>query len=162
LKTHHLLNYFNGLANLKGVSLVEAGLVFNQVQIRGFSDIYNEGLVTLVDGMNNQMPVFGFAVGNLIGLNELDVQSIELVPGAASALYGADAYKGILFLNSKNPFDHQGISVKVKQGITEQDTAGSNDFTEISLRMATQLSDKLAVKAFSFTQRRNRLVCTRL
>ncbi|MEC8090349.1 MAG: TonB-dependent receptor [Bacteroidota bacterium] len=140
-------DYFNGLANLKGVSLVEAGLVFNQVQIRGFSDIYNEGLVTLVDGMNNQMPVFGFAVGNLIGLNELDVQSIELVPGAASALYGADAYKGILFLNSKNPFDHQGISVKVKQGITEQDTAGQNDFTEISVRLATQLSDKLAVKA---------------
>tara|TARA_B100000925_G_scaffold96833_2_gene70636 strand:- start:2585 stop:5536 length:2952 start_codon:yes stop_codon:yes gene_type:complete len=140
-------DYFNGLANLKGVSLVEAGLVFNQVQIRGFSDIYNEGLVTLVDGMNNQMPVFGFAVGNLIGLNELDVQSIELVPGAASALYGADAYKGILFLNSKNPFDHQGISVKVKQGITEQDTAGQNDFTEISLRLATQLSDKLAIKA---------------
>ena len=140
-------DYFNGLANLKGVSLVEAGLVFNQVQIRGFSDIYNEGLVTLVDGMNNQMPVFGFAVGNLIGLNELDVQSIELVPGAASALYGADAYKGILFLNSKNPFDHQGISVKLKQGVTEQDTAGQNDFTEISVRMATQLSDKLAIKA---------------
>ena len=140
-------DYFNGLANLKGVSLVEAGLVFNQVQIRGFSDIYNEGLVTLVDGMNNQMPVFGFAVGNLIGLNELDVQSIELVPGAASGLYGADAYKGILFLNSKNPFDHQGISVKVKQGITEQDTAGQNDFTEISVRLATQLSNKLAIKA---------------
>ena len=140
-------DYFNGLANLKGVSLVEAGLVFNQVQIRGFSDIYNEGLVTLVDGMNNQMPVFGFAVGNLIGLNELDVQSIELVPGAASALYGADAYKGILFLNSKNPFDHQGISVKIKQGVTDQDTAGQNDFTEISARMATQLSDKLAIKA---------------
>ena len=140
-------DYFNGLANLKGVSLVEAGLVFNQVQIRGFSDIYNEGLVTLVDGMNNQMPVFGFAVGNLIGLNELDVQSIELVPGAASALYGADAYKGILFLNSKNPFDHQGISVKVKQGVTDQDTAGQNDFTEISARLATQLSDKVAIKA---------------
>ena len=140
-------DYFNGLANLKGVSLIEAGLVFNQVQIRGFSDIYNEGLVTLVDGMNNQMPVFGFAVGNLIGLNELDVQSIELIPGAASALYGADAYKGILFMNSKNPFDHQGISVKVKQGVTEQATAGVNDFTEISLRMATQLSDKLAIKA---------------
>lgn len=140
-------DYFNGLANLKGVNLVEAGLVFNQIQIRGFSDIYNEGLVTLVDGMNNQMPVFGFAVGNLIGLNELDVQSVELVPGAASALYGADAYKGIMFLNSKNPFDHQGISVKYKQGITEQDTAGTNEFTDFAIRMATQLSDKLAIKA---------------
>ena len=140
-------DYFNGLANLKGVNLVEAGLVFNQIQIRGFSDIYNEGLVTLVDGMNNQMPVFGFAVGNIIGLNELDVQSVELVPGAASALYGADAYKGIMFLNSKNPFDHQGISVKYKQGVTDQDTAGSNEFTDFAIRMATQLGDKWAIKA---------------
>ena len=58
------------------------------------------------------MPVFGFAVGNLIGLNELDVQSIELVPGAASALYGADAYKGILFLNSKNPLTIKELVLK--------------------------------------------------
>ena len=40
--------------------------------------MYNEGLVTLVDGMNNQAPVFGFAVGNLIGLHEVDMQSVEL------------------------------------------------------------------------------------
>ena len=37
--------------------------------------------------------------------------------------------------------------LKIKQGVTDQDTAGQNDFTEISARMATQLSDKLAIKA---------------
>ena len=140
-------DFFNGLANLRSVNLQEAGLVFNQVSIRGFSDVYMEGLVTLVDGMNNQAPVFGFAFGNLIGLHQLDVQSVELLPGASSALYGADAYKGTLFINSKNPFDHEGISVMYRTGVTEQDVAGSNSFTDIGVRLATKLSDKWAIKA---------------
>ena len=140
-------DFFNGLANLRGVNLIEGGLVFSQVTIRGFSDIYNEGLVTLVDGMNNQLPVFNFGVGNILGLNELDVNSVELLPGASSALYGADAIKGIMFINSKNPFDYQGVSVSYRTGVTEQDTAGTNEFKDFNLRMATQLGDKWAIKA---------------
>ena len=140
-------DFYNGLGNLKYVNMLEAGMLFSQISIRGFSDLYNEGLVTLVDGMNNQAPVFGFAVGNLIGLHEVDMQSVELIPGAASALYGADAYKGIVFMNSISPFDKQGISVSYKTGITEQDSAGTNDFIDIGVRMAAKLSDKLAIKA---------------
>ena len=140
-------DFFNGLGNLRSVNMTEAGLVFNQVSVRGFSDVYMEGLVTLVDGMNNQAPVFGFAFGNMIGLHQLDVQSVELLPGASSALYGADAYKGTLFINSKNPFEHEGISVMYRTGVTEQDVAGSNSFTDIGVRLAKKLSDKWAIKA---------------
>ena len=64
-----------------------------------------------------------------------------------SSLYGADAYKGIVFMNSISPFDKQGISVSYKTGITEQDSAGTNDFIDIGVRMAAKLSDKLAIKA---------------
>jgi outer membrane receptor protein involved in Fe transport len=35
-----------------------------------------------------------FVLGNLIGLSEVDVQSVELLPGASSALYGANAFNG--------------------------------------------------------------------
>ena len=97
--------------------------------------------------MDNQAPIFGFAMGNMIGLNELDVQSVELLPGAASALYGADAYKGIMFLNSKSPFDHQGVSAYYKSGYTQQEVAGDNDFSDWGVRMAHAFSDKFAVKA---------------
>ena len=140
-------DHFNGLANLKQVNILEAGLVFSQVSLRGFNDIYNEGLVTLVDGMNNQAPVFGFAVGNIIGLHDIDLQSIEILPGAASALYGADAYKGIIFMNSKNPFDHQGLDVSYRFGNTEQVAAGTNTFEEFAIRMGGKISEKLAIKA---------------
>ncbi len=140
-------DYFNGLANLKSVNVLEAGLVFSQISLRGFTDIYNEGLVTLVDGMNNQAPVFGFGVGNIIGVHDIDVQSVEILPGAASALYGADAYKGIVFINSKNPFDHGGLDITYRRGQTEQNAAGTNMFEDFAIRMGGKLSDKVAVKA---------------
>ncbi|MDB4206759.1 TonB-dependent receptor, partial [Flavobacteriaceae bacterium] len=129
-------DYFEGLQNVKGVQMNQTGLVFSQVNTRGFGTVYNEGFVTLVDGMNTQAPVFGFAVGNLIGLNELDVQSVELLPGAASALYGMDAYKGIMSITSKNPFDHEGVNVYVRSGSTQQQAGGNNSFTDFGIRLA--------------------------
>ena len=140
-------DYFNGLENVKGIQLQQGGLFINQVVTRGFATVYNEGFVTLVDMMNNMSPLFGFAMGNLVGLNELDVQSAEVIPGPASALYGADAYKGILFLNSKNPFEHEGISAYYRTGVTDQEVAGQNTFTDIGVRLATKLGEKWAVKA---------------
>lgn len=140
-------DFFNGLENVKGIQLQQGGLFLNQVVTRGFATVYNEGFVTLVDMMNNMSPLFGFAMGNLIGLNELDVQSVEVIPGPASALYGADAYKGIMFLNSKNPFEHEGISAYYRTGVTDQEVAGQNTFTDIGVRLATKLGDKWAIKA---------------
>ena len=140
-------DFFNGLENIKGIQLQQGGLFLNQVVTRGFATVYNEGFVTLVDMMNNMSPLFGFAMGNLIGLNELDVQSVEVIPGPASALYGADAYKGIMFLNSKNPFEHEGISAYYRTGVTDQEVAGNNPFTDVGVRLATKLGNKWAVKA---------------
>jgi outer membrane receptor protein involved in Fe transport len=143
-------DFFEGLQNVKGVQMNQTGLVFSQVNTRGFGTAYNEGFVTMVDGMNTQAPVFGFAVGNLIGLNELDVESVELLPGSASALYGMDAYKGIMSIRSKNPFEHEGISGYYRSGTTQQEVGGNNAFTDFGFRAAKKLSDKWAVKvAFS-------------
>ena len=51
-----------------------------------------------------------------------------MLPGASSALYGANAFNGILFMTSKSPFDHPGISAYYKTGLTVQDEAGDNQF----------------------------------
>ena len=139
-------DFFEGLQNVKGVQMNQSGLVFSQVNTRGFGTAYNEGFVTMVDGMNTQAPVFGFAVGNLIGLNELDVESVELLPGSASALYGMDAYKGIMSIKSKSPFEHEGISGYYRSGTTQQEVGGNNAFTDFGIRIAKKLSDKWAVK----------------
>ena len=50
-------------------------------------------------------------------------------------------------MTSKSPFDHEGISGYVKQGITSQESAGDNSYTDFGVRVAKKFSDKFAVKA---------------
>lgn len=144
-------SFYGGLQNLKGVDINTNSLTFQSINTRGFATFANTRFLQLVDGMDNTAPGLNFVLGNLVGMNELDVQSVEILPGASSALYGAGAFNGILFMRSKNPFDFQGISAYAKRGITSQEAAGDNPYTDVGIRAAHAFSDKFAIKAsFSF------------
>jgi len=146
-------NFYASLENLKGVDVNKGSLTFNSVNTRGFATFANTRFVQLVDGMDNSSPLLNFVIGNFLGMNELDVNSVELMPGASSALYGANAFNGILFMTSKSPFDDGGISVYVKTGLTSQEAAGDNNFYDFGIRAAHKFSDKFAAKAsFSYLQ----------
>jgi iron complex outermembrane recepter protein len=140
-------SFYDGLENLKGVDVNTNSLTFKSVNTRGFATFSNTRFMQLVDGMDNAAPGLNFAIGNLLGMSELDVSTVELLPGASSALYGANAFNGIMFMTSKSPFDDQGISFSYKQGITSQEAAGDNDFHDVNIRMAYAFSDKFAAKA---------------
>jgi outer membrane receptor protein involved in Fe transport len=139
-------DFYGGLENLKGVDVNTNSLTFKSVNTRGFATFANTRFMQLVDGMDNSTPALNFPIGNLVGMIEPDVLSVELLPGAASALYGANAFNGILFMRSKSPFDYQGISASVKQGVTSQEAAGTNSYTDVGIRAAHKFSDKFAVK----------------
>lgn len=142
--------FYDGLENLKGVDLNRGSLTFNSINTRGFSTYSNTRFVQLVDGMDTASPALNFVLGNLVGVNELDLQSAEIIPGASSALYGANAFNGIMFMTTRNPFDDQGISSYVKTGLTVQKAAGDNAFYDIGVRYAHAFNEKFAIKA-SFT-----------
>lgn len=139
-------DFYDGLENLKGVDVNTNSLTFKSVNTRGFATFANNRFMQLVDGMDNSTPALNFPIGNLVGMTETDVLSVELLPGASSALYGANAFNGILFMRSKNPFDHQGISASIKKGITSQEAAGDNEYTDLSIRAAHKFSNKFAAK----------------
>ena len=146
IKNTTAADFYGGLENLKGVDINTNSLTFKSVNTRGFATFANTRFMQLVDGMDNSTPALNFPIGNLVGLIEADVQSIELLPGASSALYGANAFNGILFMRSKSPFDYPGISVTIKQGITSQEAAGDNSYTDFGIRAAYKFSDKFAAK----------------
>ncbi|WP_417784877.1 TonB-dependent receptor [Tenacibaculum sp.] len=144
-------SYYDGLENLKGVDINSGGLTFKTVNTRGFATFGNERFVQLVDGMDNASPALNFAIGNLLGISEVDVKSVEILPGAASALYGANAFNGIMLMRSENPFNEQGISVGLKTGLTSQEAAGDNGYYDATIKMAHAFDDYFAVKAsFSY------------
>lgn len=140
-------SFYDGLENLKEVHFNTSSLNFKSINTRGFATIANTRFLQLVDGMDNSSPALNFMLGNLIGLSELDVANVELLPGASSALYGANAFNGILFMNSKSPFTHQGISVYAKYGQTNQEVAGTNDYWDFGMRAAHKFNDYIAGKA---------------
>ena len=140
-------SFYDGLENLKGVDINSNSLTFKSVNTRGFATFSNERFMQLVDGMDNSSPALNFALGNLLGMSELDVKTVELLPGASSALYGANAFNGIMFMTSKSPFDAPGVSFVMKTGLTNQDAAGVNEYIDTSVRFAHIFSDNFAAKA---------------
>jgi outer membrane receptor protein involved in Fe transport len=150
IKNSTSASFYTGLNNLKGVDVKTNSLSFNSVNTKGFSTFSNARFVQLIDGMDNSSPALNFVLGNLIGANELDLKSVEIIPGASSALYGANAFNGILFMTTKNPFDYQGISFYAKTGLTIQDS-GDNNYIDFGIRAAHAFSDKFAAKvSFSY------------
>ena len=144
-------DYYDALANVKGVQVNNGSMNFTAVNTRGFATIANTRFVQLVDGMDTQAPLLNFPTGTIMGLTELDAESIEVVPGAASALYGPNAFNGIMIMKSKSPFEYQGLSAQVKGGITNSNAGGSNPFGQAAFRFAKAFNNKFAVKVnFSY------------
>lgn len=141
-------SYYDMLTNLKGVDVVAASLTFKSVGTRGFNSSGNTRLNQIVDGMDNQAPGLNFSVGSVIGLSELDVENMELLPGASSALYGPGGMNGTVLINSKNPFKYQGLSFQIKQGVNHVDSRQrpTSPFYDWSLRWGKKVSEKLAFK----------------
>jgi outer membrane receptor protein involved in Fe transport len=142
------ISFYDGLQNLKGVEMVTSGLTYKQINTRGFNSTGNARFLQLVDGVDNQTPGLNFAVGNLFGSSDLDLESVELIPGSASALYGPVAFNGVLMMRTKDPFLYQGISAQVKTGINHINEAYADPHAlyDFSLRYAKAFNNRFAFK----------------
>ena len=140
--------YYDILGTMKGVDVVAASIMFRSISTRGFNGSGNTRMNQLIDGMDNQAPGLNFSVASIVGLTELDVDNIELLPGASSALYGSGGMNGTVLINSKNPFKYQGLSFQIKQGVNhvgnyERPQAPYKDYT---VRWASKIGDRFAYK----------------
>lgn len=148
-------SFYDALTNMKGVEISAQSLTFKSVNTRGFNSNGNTRFNQLVDGMDNQAPGLNFSVGNIIGISDLDLDNVELLPGASSALYGAGGISGTMLMTSKSPFDYQGASFSYKSGINHvnDNNTGNQQYNQLDVRLAKAWNNKFAVKAtFSFLQ----------
>jgi outer membrane receptor protein involved in Fe transport len=142
-------NYYDQVANLKGVDLTTSSLTFRTVSTRGFNGSGNLRFNQLVDGMDNQAPGLNFSVGNIVGPTELDIDNLELLQGASSALYGSGGMNGTLLMTSKSPFKYQGLSFQVKQGamhFNDPNKDKATPYYDWSLRYAKKIGERFAFK----------------
>lgn len=141
-------SFYDAIVNLKGVDAVTSSLLFKTMGTRGFNGSGNTRMNQFVDGMDNQAPGLNFSVGNIVGLSELDVDNVELLPGASSALYGSGGMTGTLLMTSKDPFKYQGFSAQYKQGVNHLGDATMNaqPYYNVGARYAQAFNDKFAFR----------------
>jgi iron complex outermembrane receptor protein len=109
-----------GLATIPGVAQVSTGTSIGKPVIRGLSSnrvlIYSQGV-----RLENQQ--FGDEHG--LGLNDSGIESVEVIKGPASLLYGSDALGGVLYFNPEKFADENTFKGDFSQKLFSN-TLGSN------------------------------------
>jgi len=141
-------SFYDALENVKGVQMTTSSLTFKVPNTRGFNIPNNFRFMQLVDGIDMQAATLGVPLGNAIGPTELDIASVEITPGAASALYGMNAINGMANLLTKSPFLYQGLSIYSKTGLNHLGGTGRElgNLTETAVRYARAFNNKWAFK----------------
>ncbi|MFT3935185.1 MAG: carboxypeptidase-like regulatory domain-containing protein [Chitinophagaceae bacterium] len=133
-------SFYDALENVKGVQMTTSSLTFKVPNTRGFNIPNNFRFMQLVDGVDMQAATLGVPLGNAIGPTELDIASVEITPGAASALYGMNAINGMANLITKSPWTNQGLSLYIKGGVNHVDGLAANQADNIN-HSSTPLGD---------------------
>lgn len=146
---------FDAVENLKGVQMITPSLGFKVINTRGFANTTNVRFSQLIDGLDNQAPHIGAPIANALGANDLDIDKIEIIPGTASALYGLNAINGLANIQTKNPFEFQGLSVQQLTGLNHLgglDNVGPRGYAQTNFRYAKVIHPQWAFKiSGSFT-----------
>ena len=118
-----------GLATIPGVSQVSTGTSIGKPVIRGLSGnrvlVYSQGV-----RIENQQ--FGDEHG--LGLNDSAIESVEVIKGPASLLYGSDALGGVLYFNPEKFADANTFKANFSQKYFSN-TAGSS--SSLGLKTST-------------------------
>lgn len=127
-----------------GAEVTQSGLYDFNVNTRGFNSSLNRRVPVLVDGRDPSVP-FLMSV-DWPALSSLgDVATMELVRGPSSALYGTNAFNGVLNITTKQPRFSQGGMVRLVGG--EPSTARGD------VRWAGDLGNEFYVKVLgSYTE----------
>lgn len=128
----------NALTRLKGIDVNVNSMLNNSISTRGFNSASSERLIQLVDYVDIQSPSLSAGSGNSLGLPDIDVASVEVLYGPSSALYGANAFNGVVLLNSRDAFTDQGLEVRLR--------GGQRDYIDGQFRYAQRLGRRWAIK----------------
>ncbi len=104
------------LEGLTGVDVVQNGATDFNVNTRGFNNSTNRRLLVLVDGRDVGLQQIGATEWNSFATPLDEFNSIELVRGPAAALYGANAFNGVLNMRTLSPRESQGTKVSLLVG----------------------------------------------
>jgi iron complex outermembrane receptor protein len=94
LKRNGAVTLIEGLESIAGVSQISTGTSIGKPVIRGLS---GNRVLVYAQGVRLENQQFGGEHG--LGVNQAGIESIEVIKGPASLLYGSDALGGVIYFN---------------------------------------------------------------
>ncbi|HEY1690759.1 MAG TPA: TonB-dependent receptor [Polyangiaceae bacterium] len=91
------------LRRLAGVDIMETTGSQTEVSLRGFNQRLSNKVLVLVDGRSVYIDLIGATFWATLSIGVEDIERIEVVRGPGSALYGADAFNGVINIITKAP-----------------------------------------------------------
>lgn len=104
------------MEHLPGVDVVQSGMNDFNINTRGFNNSINRRTLVLIDGRDPSTPMLNLVEWNSLQTNLADIKSIEVVRGPGSALYGMNAYNGVINITTFNPKEVQGTRASITGG----------------------------------------------
>jgi outer membrane receptor for ferrienterochelin and colicins len=99
-----------------GVDYTQSGLYDINFNTRGFNSSLNRRILTLIDGRDPSVPFLGAQEWAAVSFPLDELANVELVRGPGSALYGANAFNGVLNMTTRTPRGNEGGKIRLAVG----------------------------------------------
>lgn len=104
------------MEHLVGVDVVQSGSNDFNINARGFNNSINRRMLVLIDGRDPSTPLINLNEWNSVSSILGDVSSIEVIHGPGSALYGQNAYNGVVNIRTSAPKEVLGTRFLLSGG----------------------------------------------
>lgn len=104
------------LRDVPGLEVFAVSSTDFNVGARGYNGTLANKMLVMIDGRSVYEDFFGFVVWKSIPVALEEIKQIEVVRGPGSAVYGANAYGGIVHIITKSARELSGTSVLLRYG----------------------------------------------
>ena len=104
------------LRRIPGLEVMQVtGADFN-VSVRGNNQLFANKMLVLVDGRSVYIDVQGFVFWKGLPVTLPEIKQIEVIKGPVSALYGFNAFDGVVNIITKSPEEMKGTTLQMGGG----------------------------------------------
>lgn len=103
------------VGDLTGVHIAQSGLYDFNLNTRGFNGALNRRTLVLIDGRDVSIPILGNQDWADLSVME-EGTAVEMVRGPGSALYGANAFSGVLAIRTPSVRESRGARLSLTTG----------------------------------------------
>lgn len=104
-------NLPDALRTVPGLYVAQTDAHIWQISARGFSDLYNNKMLVLVDGRSVYTPLYGGVYWDALDIPPENIERVEIIRGPGGTLWGANAVNGVINIVTKHASDAQGTLV---------------------------------------------------